>query len=633
MKFVCDNCNAKYQIGDEKVAGKTVRMKCRKCGHDIKVSGQRPGGGEPNVIETTMTGLDVEPAPMSVVGNAIPAPAPSAPAAPAARATWSAEAEDESTSIMNAPVRDAVAAVTAGRTNPAAPAPRPVPAPAPRAVGAAPAPRPAAAPAARPAAAAPAPRPAAPQPHRTRSSSSLPAVRAYDPAIDDVEWYVGIAGSPVGPIRASAIRERAAGGEVDGESLVWREGLPEWKPLKTFPELLAAIVPAAPAPAPTPEPALITPQPPKPAAPAPAPAPAPVAAAPAPVAPAPPAPIAAAPAPAPAAAAPVAPAPAPAPAPVAAAPAPAPAPAAPAPSAAPIGILGDPFAAPPSAAPSPTSQQNGKANGTHAGALAFDGLAAAANAPAAPVEPVRPDVPKVDIDPGLEERLVPRPRQTSPAVYAFIAAAAVFGGVAAWALLINKPQPQIVVVQAPPIITTVAPSSSASSAPDGQTQVEVGDISTDKTATPNNRQASAGGGPKPKPSGSSASTAPLDTSGFVNNVPGPQATAPSGPGPGGGGQLSQGEIQGVVASQQPMVKRKCWQPALEARAANGPTNARVSASITIGPSGNVESASASGSEKDFPGLSSCIAARMKNWKFPPSGGTTTANVPFVFAGQ
>ena len=38
MKFVCDNCKAKYQIGDDKVAGKTLRMKCRRCGHMIQVA-------------------------------------------------------------------------------------------------------------------------------------------------------------------------------------------------------------------------------------------------------------------------------------------------------------------------------------------------------------------------------------------------------------------------------------------------------------------------------------------------------------------------------------------------------------------------------------------------------------------
>ena len=31
--------------------------------------------------------------------------------------------------------------------------------------------------------------------------------------------------------------------------------------------------------------------------------------------------------------------------------------------------------------------------------------------------------------------------------------------------------------------------------------------------------------------------------------------------------------------------------------------------------------SASGAEKDYPGLSSCIAGQMQGWKFPPSSGS------------
>src|SRR5580658_10042876 len=37
VKFLCDQCKTKYQIADEKAAGKTLRMKCRKCGHLIEV--------------------------------------------------------------------------------------------------------------------------------------------------------------------------------------------------------------------------------------------------------------------------------------------------------------------------------------------------------------------------------------------------------------------------------------------------------------------------------------------------------------------------------------------------------------------------------------------------------------------
>ncbi|MEM1413747.1 MAG: zinc-ribbon domain-containing protein, partial [Myxococcota bacterium] len=39
MKFLCDNCKAKYQIPDEKIAGRTLRMNCRKCGSAIVIKG------------------------------------------------------------------------------------------------------------------------------------------------------------------------------------------------------------------------------------------------------------------------------------------------------------------------------------------------------------------------------------------------------------------------------------------------------------------------------------------------------------------------------------------------------------------------------------------------------------------
>jgi hypothetical protein len=53
MKFLCSNCKAKYQIADEKVAGRTLRMTCRRCKEEIVIHGGpdmvapslRPGPG------------------------------------------------------------------------------------------------------------------------------------------------------------------------------------------------------------------------------------------------------------------------------------------------------------------------------------------------------------------------------------------------------------------------------------------------------------------------------------------------------------------------------------------------------------------------------------------------------------
>ena len=70
MKFLCDQCKAKYQIADEKVVGKTVRMKCRKCGHLIEVRAA--------VTESSAVGLP--PASSTATGSAPPAkPPPLAP--------------------------------------------------------------------------------------------------------------------------------------------------------------------------------------------------------------------------------------------------------------------------------------------------------------------------------------------------------------------------------------------------------------------------------------------------------------------------------------------------------------------------------------------------------------------------
>jgi len=456
-------------------------------------------------------------------------------------------------------------------------------------------------------------------------------------------WYVGVAGTPIGPTNLTVIREKARTGEIHADSLVWRDGQGEWLPLRKFRELLEAITSVNDASdeeedvngastavinvnsvnvartaalasnvlAATPTPAPYT------AAHEPEPLPVSLFAA----------------------------TPSRDPSPVL--------PSSVSAFASPMGrgsaataVLtdifprgGNPFDEP---EPLPSGTTNSTSHATHPILEPFvappTDTAAEALVSAAPLKaPSVPDSAAGGFASGtggapieIDESVVPKRRNPPhPMAYAFIAFAAVFGGVAAYVLL-SKPQ-QIVVVQ------TAPPVGSASSDPKSEklpasAEVVVGEPTTDSTGAGAIRPVNVPGTGGIKPKGSStAVAAPLDTSGFTSTIPGP-STAQAPP-PNGASQLSQGEIQGVVAQNQSIVKRKCWQPALESRATNAPTTARVNGAITIGASGNVESASASGGERDFPGLSSCIASRMKSWKFPPSGSSTPVNVPFVFAGQ
>ena len=98
----------------------------------------------------------------------------------------------------------------------------------------------------------------------------------------------------------------------------------------------------------------------------------------------------------------------------------------------------------------------------------------------------------------------------------------------------------------------------------------------------------------------------------------------------GTGQIDGSQIQSTVARYVGSVKRACWQQALSSRTQDAPPSARVNVTIIVAPSGAVQSATTGGEPKGYPGLSQCIASRVRGWQFPPSGDTTTVNVPFVF---
>jgi predicted Zn finger-like uncharacterized protein len=196
VKFLCDQCKAKYQIADEKVAGKTVRMKCRKCGHLIEVraavtetsAASDSGPPPPSDIPAPLAGAVVRPAPPKGMGTPLPRPAAPPPRAPLATSLASAKAPK--------PAAPPSALAGAFKSN------------------------------------------------VQREEEVSTPFDMSELAPDDA-WYVAINGVPVGPIKISEVRRKAALGAVTEDSLVWQEGQDEWRPARQLADLAAIIREAA----------------------------------------------------------------------------------------------------------------------------------------------------------------------------------------------------------------------------------------------------------------------------------------------------------------------------------------------------------------------------------------------------
>ena len=541
MKFLCDNCKAKYQIADEKVAGKTVRMKCRKCGHQIEVRAA--------VTETSVASKPPEaprPAQKSSLATSLSAQKPRAPQAQPASQGSGALAGAFQRSVQDAPPPS--------------------------------------------------------------SSQPSPGQQPVEISVTN-EWYVAINGVPVGPVRISELRRKAASGVVTEDSLCWQEGLEEWRPIRSIPDLAALVREAAQGN----RPSLVAPPP---AAPAPAPpraAPAPPAAArsapPPKTEPVRPAPAAPAPAqrsnvvplhpdrgpqtsPLGGAAAALAPTFTPAPAPAASAyPQPTPAPSPVQPSLAPQAVS-DPFAVP---APNPFAISSP--------------MAAPSLLPAAPsylpAEPARRGVPLW--------------------FWPVLVLALGFGGGLAFVLFRQPPQPPPVVIQMPPTSTPAAtdnanvPPPHTDPAPPASGTTAAAPTGKSGAVAMNPRP----GGPAPAPTEKRTA----DLSGLLGSSGGGTGPA-TGPGGGPGGSSAQGldsaAVERVVASHRAGVKRQCWERASEKGSVS------VMVSVTVAPDGSVQNASSTG---DDPVVAKCIENQVRSWRFPAPGATTTVNIPFKFFRQ
>lgn len=117
---------------------------------------------------------------------------------------------------------------------------------------------------------------------------------------------------------------------------------------------------------------------------------------------------------------------------------------------------------------------------------------------------------------------------------------------------------------------------------------------------------------------------PLDL--FSVNRPSAPKLDTSGPSPSGGtGTFDQGAIERVVNSRKAGVKRTCLD-----RSTSTASSSKVTATITIAPSGAVQNVSTTGGE---PMVAKCIEQQLRTWSFPAPGETKQVQIPFVFVRQ
>jgi hypothetical protein len=346
------------------------------------------------------------------------------------------------------------------------------------------------------------------------------------------EWYVGINDSPIGPIPLSELRARATQGQVSIDSLVWRDGFEDWKPLRSFPELLAVV-----------EEAISS-----------------------------------------------------------------------------IHAAPSPFLVP--------IVRGATASGSAATAGEPAGNTGALQQVTGPAF-----VPVASPSLSAEELAAATGRSVhrSPKG-AWIAVAGALALGLAMGFVFFKQTPAAPEIKYVEVQRSAAPPTSAAPVvPAASEEVPVVASADQIKGTP--RKVAA--------NDTKNATDNASQAGGLKGLSGLRGVGPhsgptesgSNPGASGGQALDSATLQKNVSRYTPSVRRSCWQPALDSRAPDAPTTARVSVKIDISASGNVSSVSSSGDPRGYRGLATCIESRVRNWTFPPSSGATTVNVPFVFAAQ
>ena len=188
MKFLCGSCRTKYQISDDKVRGKILTIRCKKCGAKILVRESLVAGGGTAVApvaeeEVTLTRQPAQPARQST----------SAPAAAAAAAAHGSESTPRS--LGTARTGGSAALASAYEL----------------AMG-----------------------------QSASDSDDMPTSIAPVPAnleIAGVEWYAAVDGTQQGPFAFAEVVQKVESGQLIGRHYVWHDGMDNWTRLREVADL------------------------------------------------------------------------------------------------------------------------------------------------------------------------------------------------------------------------------------------------------------------------------------------------------------------------------------------------------------------------------------------------------------
>lgn len=219
MQFSCESCKTQLQIADEKVRGKRLIVRCKRCGAKIGISD--PALGPPKSAQRPASAPAPAPAPAQAAAPAAhprpapaPHPAPSRAPAPARAAdarSRNRDSDTDSTVAMDSNLLEK--ALQASKADDPSIAPRADAEPAPRA------------------------------------SEPPPAASGDEPT-----WFAMLHGKQEGPMTRAELTAKTDQGAVGPRTYLWKDGMEAWQRAKDLPELqpLFPPLPQAPPRAPPP---------------------------------------------------------------------------------------------------------------------------------------------------------------------------------------------------------------------------------------------------------------------------------------------------------------------------------------------------------------------------------------------